>query len=54
MICSIEVHPADPNLVYVAYTDGSVFESLDGGENWHQVLSDVEKLFGLRLQPGSD
>jgi photosystem II stability/assembly factor-like uncharacterized protein len=54
MICSIETHPNDPDVVYVAYTDGSVFETTDGGETWQQVLSGIEKLFGLRLnQPGS-
>jgi hypothetical protein len=54
MICSIETHPDDPDTAYVAYTDGHVFETTDGGDNWHEVMSDVDKLFGLRLDEAAE
>lgn len=50
MICAIQTHPNDPDTAYVTYTDGSVFETTDGGDTWQKILSDVDKLFGLRLK----
>ncbi len=50
MICGIQVNPRDPNQLFAAYTDGSVYRSSDSGETWSQILEGVEKLVGLRIK----
>lgn len=50
MICGIAIHPHAPDLVFTAYTDGSVYQSEDAGETWRQILTGVDKLVGLRLK----
>ncbi|HLF76805.1 MAG TPA: hypothetical protein VJB57_04885 [Dehalococcoidia bacterium] len=50
MICGIQVDPNDPESVYAAYTDGSVYHSKDAGESWNQILQGVDKLVGLRIK----
>ncbi len=62
-ISTIRVHPANPNLVYVAalgnpYTpnvDRGVFRSSDGGATWKKILyvSDSSGAADLELQPGN-
>lgn len=50
MICGIACHPENADVAYVAYTDGSVYETIDGGDSWQAVVTGVEKLFGLQLK----
>jgi hypothetical protein len=50
MICGIQVSPLDSNSMFVAYTDGNIYQSTDAGESWNQILGDVEKLVGLRVK----
>jgi photosystem II stability/assembly factor-like uncharacterized protein len=37
-VSAIAVDPHDPNLVYVGGAQGGVYRSLDGGQNWTQLL----------------
>ena len=50
MICGIQVNPRNPDQVFAAYTDGSVYQSRDGGETWAEIIEGVEKLIGLRVK----
>lgn len=60
-IGAIEVHPQDPNLVYVAAlghafgpnSERGVYRSKDGGENWQRVLflSDTTGAVDLTVNP---
>ena len=62
-ISAIRVHPANPDLVYVAALgnpfianpDRGVFRSADGGKTWKKILyiSDTAGGADLELQPGS-
>ena len=62
-ISTIRVHPANPDLVYVAAlgnpfaanTERGVYRSRDGGKNWQKILfiSDTAGAADLELQPGS-
>jgi hypothetical protein len=51
MISGVEINPADADMVFVTYTDGSLFATDDGGDSWRQILSGVERLFGVRVIP---
>jgi hypothetical protein len=51
MVCGLQINPGNPDQVFVAYTDGSVYESRDGGESFVRILEGIEKLVGLRLEP---
>ena len=53
MICSIVTHPENPDVVFVAHTDGNVYESTDAGKSWQRVLSGIDKLFGVRIKAGA-
>lgn len=62
-IGKIEVHPQDPDRVYVAAlghifgpnSERGVYRSVDGGENWEQVLfvSDTTGAIDLALNPAN-
>jgi hypothetical protein len=49
MTCGFAHHPLDSNSLCVAYTDGSVYATNNGGENWRQLQVSGEKLYGVRL-----
>jgi len=51
MISGVEINPANADMVFVTYTDGSLFATDDGGDTWRQILSGVERLFGVRVIP---
>jgi photosystem II stability/assembly factor-like uncharacterized protein len=50
MICGIQVNPRNPDQLFAAYTDGSVYRSPDSGDTWTQILDGVDKLVGLRVK----
>ena len=62
-IATIEVHPKDANLVYVAAVgnpfapnkERGVFRSKDGGKNWEQILSknDSTGAYHVRIDPNN-
>jgi photosystem II stability/assembly factor-like uncharacterized protein len=49
MISGVDVNPLDANNVFVTYTDGTLYASDDAGESWRQILSGIERLFGVRV-----
>lgn len=49
MISGVDINPEDPDMVFVTYTDGTLFESDDAGESWRLVLSGMDRLFGVRV-----
>jgi len=49
MTCGFAVHPNDSQTLCVGYTDGSVYSTADGGENWHQLKVVEGKLYGIRI-----
>lgn len=49
MTCGFAHHPFDSNSLCVAYTDGSIYATNDGGENWCQLQVTENKLYGVRL-----
>jgi photosystem II stability/assembly factor-like uncharacterized protein len=49
MTCGFAHHPLDSNSLCVGYTDGSVYATNDGGENWRQLRVSDDKLYGVRL-----
>jgi photosystem II stability/assembly factor-like uncharacterized protein len=49
MTCGFAHHPFDSNSLCVAYTDGSIYATHDGGENWRQLQVSENKLYGVRL-----
>ena len=49
MTCGFAHHPLDSNSLCVAYTDGSIYATNDGGENWRQLQVSENKLYGVRL-----
>jgi photosystem II stability/assembly factor-like uncharacterized protein len=49
MISGVDINPLDPDMVFVTYTDGSLYTSDDAGDSWRQVLSGVDRLFGVRV-----
>ncbi len=49
MTCGFAVHPNDHQTLCVGYTDGSVYSTNDGGENWQRLKGSEEKLYGIRL-----
>lgn len=49
MTCGFAHHPLDSNSLCVAYTDGSIYATHDGGENWRQLQVSGDKLYGVRL-----
>jgi photosystem II stability/assembly factor-like uncharacterized protein len=53
MTCGFTVHPHDSETLCVGYTDGSVYASSNGGENWCKLKVAGGKLYGIRLTPGT-
>ncbi len=36
----IAVHPTNPNIIYIGYSHGGVWKTVDGGQNWKSVFDD--------------
>jgi hypothetical protein len=49
MTCGFAARPEDANTLCVAYTDGSVYVTHDGGNHWRQLELPESKLYGVRL-----
>jgi photosystem II stability/assembly factor-like uncharacterized protein len=49
MTCGFATHPGDRDTICVAYTDGSIYTSHDGGESWRRLEAPESKLYGIRL-----
>lgn len=49
MTCGFAGHPKDGRILCVAYTDGSIYASGDGGDTWNQLKVAGGNLYGLRL-----
>jgi photosystem II stability/assembly factor-like uncharacterized protein len=49
MTCGFAVHPDNCEAFCVGYTDGLVYATTNGGENWFQLKVEESKLYGLRL-----
>jgi photosystem II stability/assembly factor-like uncharacterized protein len=49
MTCGFAMHPQDADTVCVAYTDGSVYATQDGGTSWRKLIVSQPKLYGIRL-----
>ncbi|MEZ5382470.1 MAG: hypothetical protein R2754_11845 [Microthrixaceae bacterium] len=45
MLHSINVDPRDPAHLYIGLSSGGVFESTDGGADWHPLNAGVEGMF---------
>lgn len=37
-INTIEIHPTKPNVIYIGYSHGGVWKSVDGGQSWNPVF----------------
>ena len=51
MISGVDINPHDPDMVFVTFTDGSLYETDDAGATWRQILSGIDRLFGVRVVP---
>ena len=51
MISGVEINPMNPDMVFVTYTDGTLYVSDDGGASWRQILAGIDRLFGVRVVP---
>jgi hypothetical protein len=49
MSCGFAARPEDANTLCVAYTDGSVYATHDGGDHWRRLEVPESKLYGVRL-----
>jgi photosystem II stability/assembly factor-like uncharacterized protein len=49
MTCGFASHPTNADTLCVAYTDGSIYATNDGGENWRLLQVRESKLYGVRL-----
>ena len=49
MVSGVDINPLDPDIVFVTYTDGTLYESDNAGETWRQILSGVDRLFGVKV-----
>ena len=49
MTCGFAADPEDADTLCVAYTDGSVYATHDGGNRWRQLELTQSKLYGVRL-----
>jgi hypothetical protein len=49
MTCGFAAVPEDADTLCVAYTDGSVYTTHDGGNRWRQLELPESKLYGVRL-----
>ncbi|MEM7103156.1 MAG: T9SS type A sorting domain-containing protein [Bacteroidota bacterium] len=39
-INTVVVHPSDENIIYAGFSDGGVFKTTDGGNNWTPIFDD--------------
>lgn len=37
-INTIKVHPTNPNIIYIGYSTGGVWKTVDGGQNWFPIF----------------
>jgi hypothetical protein len=51
MVSGVVVNPADPDNVFVTYTDGQVYQSADAGESWELLLEARDRLYGIVVLP---
>ena len=51
MISGVEINPMNPDMVFVTYTDGTLYVTDDGGGSWRQILAGIDRLFGVRVVP---
>ena len=51
MVSGVVVNPADPDNVFVTYTDGQVYQSADAGESWDLLLEARDRLYGIVVVP---
>ncbi|MBV8083270.1 MAG: hypothetical protein JO247_00500 [Chloroflexi bacterium] len=49
MISGLDVSPEDPDVVFATFTDGTVYVSQDGGDSWRQIISGLDRVFGVRV-----
>jgi hypothetical protein len=49
MTCGFAAYPEDADTLCVAYTDGSIYATHDGGNRWRQLDLPQSKLYGVRL-----
>jgi len=49
MTCGFAASPLDSDSLCVGYTDGAIYATSDGGEHWHQLKVEEDKLYGVRL-----
>jgi hypothetical protein len=49
MTCGFAVNPLHGNSLCVAYTDGAIYATSDGGDQWYRLGIDENKLYGIRL-----
>ncbi|HEX8367075.1 MAG TPA: carboxypeptidase regulatory-like domain-containing protein [Pyrinomonadaceae bacterium] len=52
-VTAIDVHPTNPNIVYIGTAQGGVYRSLDGGVNWTPILDNALSLAigAVRIAP---
>lgn len=48
MISGVDISPDDPDTVFATFTDGSAYASDNGGNSWRQIVSGIDRLFGVR------
>lgn len=53
VVCSLQLHPRNPDGVYACYADGSVYASTDAGATWQQLDVSHPRLFGIRVFAGA-
>ena len=53
---AIEVHPRNENIIYLAYDHGEVLKSIDRGQTWTVITSEVptQGFVVLKVDPNSD
>lgn len=49
MTCGFALHPHQHETLCVGYTDGSVYATHNGGDNWHRLKVAGGNLYGVRL-----
>ena len=49
MISGIDIHPNDPDTLFASFTNGSVYATDDGGESWREIVSGLDRVFGVRI-----
>lgn len=49
MTCGFAMNPQNGDSLCVAYTDGAIYATRDGGDHWRQLQVAEEKLYGVRV-----